>query len=69
MIKKEDYLKAKSIVKEYQEQIDLPFLEKGTDCYVMYRTSDNVTFVLTDEEHADKLYDTGEYVLIKTKLL
>jgi hypothetical protein len=59
MIKKDDYIKAKEIVAEYQKQIVESFIE----CYIMKRTTDDFMFVTTDKEYADYLYRSGEYIM------
>jgi hypothetical protein len=56
MIEKDDYIKAKEIVAEYQKQIVESFIE----CYIMKRTTDDFMFVTTDKEY---LYRSGEYIM------
>jgi heterodisulfide reductase subunit B len=62
MIQKDDYIKAKETVVEYEKQLNLSLVSCST-CYIMNRTTDNLIFVTTDKEYADKLYESGDYIM------
>jgi len=62
MIKKDDYIKARETVVEYEKQLDLSLVSSST-CYIMHRTTDDLLFVTTDKEYADRLYKGGDYIM------
>ena len=67
MIKKKDYLQARNTVVEYEKQLDLSVVS-GSTCYIMHRTEDELVFVVTDKDYVDRLYNSGEYIMIVSKL-
>jgi hypothetical protein len=67
MIQKDDYIKARETVVEYEKQLDLSLVSSST-CYIMNRTTDNLIFVTTDKEYADRLYESGEYIMRTSQL-
>lgn len=62
MIPKDEYIKARQTVTEYQKQLDLSIVSNIT-CYIMHRTTDSLIFVTTDKEYADRLYEDGGYIM------
>jgi len=62
MIQKDDYIKARETVVEYEKQLDLSLASSST-CYIIHRTDDDLIFVTTDKEYADRLYESGEYIM------
>lgn len=67
MILKDDYKKAKEIVKEYQKQLDLSIFQ-GKTCYILQRTTDNLIFVTTDKDYANGFYNSGNYIMLISTL-
>jgi hypothetical protein len=66
-ISREDYLKAKEKIIEYEKQLDL--FNGNITCYLMHRTKDNLIFVTVDKEYADRLYSGGEYIMKVSQLV
>lgn len=67
MIEKEDYIKALQIVKEYENPSN-PDLNT-VPCYILYRSKDDLTFVTTNEDFANRMYKGGEYIMTVSQLL
>ena len=68
MIQKDDYIKARETVVEYEKQLDLSLVNSSITCYIMHRTTDNFIFVTTDNEYADRLYESGDYTMRISRL-
>ena len=67
MITEQSYLEAKRLIAEYEKQLDLS-LSSSRTCYIMNRTTDNLIFVTIDKEYADRLYESGEYIMLTSQL-
>lgn len=67
MILKNEYKKAKEIVKKYEKQLELSIVQ-GKTCYILQRTTDNLIFVTTDENYANRFYDSGDYIMLISTL-
>ena len=39
------------------------------ECFIMHRTDDDLIFVTTDENYANKLYESGDYTMTKSQIL
>ena len=62
MIEKDDYIKARETVENYEKQLDLSLVSSST-CYIMHRTTDDLIFVTTDKDYAERLYSSGDYIM------
>ena len=60
----EEYKKAKEVVNIYQKQI---LESEGTPCWILSDTN-HLHIVVLNEENAKNLYDTGNYIMIKSQL-
>jgi lactam utilization protein B len=67
MIQKEEYKQARKTVNEYEKQLNLSVVS-GITCWIMHRTNDNLIFVTTDEEYANRQYETGEYIMRQSQI-
>jgi lactam utilization protein B len=67
MIQKEEYKQARKTVNKYEKQLNLSVVS-GSTCWIMRRTTDNLIFVTTDEEYANRQYETGEYTMRKSRI-
>ncbi|MCK9320225.1 hypothetical protein [Methanoculleus sp.] len=67
MIQKEEYKQARDTVNEYEKQLDLSVVS-GSTCWILRRTTDDLIFVTTDEDYAKRQYETGDYVIRKSKI-
>ena len=67
MILKNEYKKAKEIVKEYEKQLDLSIVQ-GKTCYILQRTTDNLIFVTTNKNYANGFYNSGDYIMLISTL-
>ncbi len=61
MIEKDDYIKARKTVENYEKQLDLSLV--SSTCYIMHRTTDDLIFVTTDKDYAERLYHDGDYIM------
>jgi hypothetical protein len=41
---------------------------KYCSCYIMHRTTDDLIFVTTDKDYAEKLYSSGDYIMRISRL-
>ncbi len=67
MIKKEQYKQARETVNEYEKQMDLSVVN-GSTCWIMHRTTDNLIYVTTDEEYANRQYKSGDYIIKQSQI-
>jgi lactam utilization protein B len=67
MIQKEEYKQARKTVNEYEKQLNLSVVS-GSTCWIMHRTTDNFIFVTTDEEYANRQYESGDYTLRQSQI-
>ena len=69
MISKDKYSKAKDLVLKYEEELRMG---NGVECFILKKenpVANSHIFVTTNEEFAEKTYDTGDYVLIKSVMI
>ena len=68
MIQKEEYKQARETIKKYEKQLNLSVVS-GSTCWIMHRTTDDLIFVTTDEEYANRQYESGEYIMRQSKII
>lgn len=68
MIKKEEYLKAKKTIDDYEQQLNLSNINSSI-CYILVETKTERPIVVLDKEYADALYSSGGFVMMEGKLI
>ena len=68
MIQKEEYKQARETVNEYEMQLKLSVVS-GITCWIMHRTDDDLIFVTTDKQYAERLYEGGGYIMRESEIL